>query len=374
MRSRQPVISFHPVAWSRILPLLLALLLGAVSADASQVDGLYSAEVQVAGQSAEQRTEGIVRAFAEMLVKVTGNRTIAGRSELQEALKLAPRYVQQYRYRLVPASGGGDEAEQDASRLLMVQFDAEAVRRLLRERRLPVWGENRPAGIVWLGVESAGQRRLLQPESDSELVIAMTAAAEKRGIPVLFPLMDLEDQSAVQVADLWGNFIQNIRRGSERYSPDLIVTGRLVRLSDRLWRVNWHLYHGDRSSVWRDEGSLPTELAAAGIQRVADLLAERYAPVLGEGSLSLIRLRISGVNSLEQYARVGELLRSQSAVERVEMVAAEPEAVTYELHSRGGVQVLEQGLSLGGVIEPLPELPTGAEPLTEGIDLHYRMR
>lgn len=373
MPSRQPLMPF-PVAWSRISLLLLILFLFIAPAAASQVDGLYSAEVAVAGQSAEQRSEGIVRAFAEMLVKVTGNRGITGRGELQEALKQAPRYVQQYRYRLIPGAGEESGSEADTSRLLTVQFDAEAVRRLLRELRLPVWGENRPAGIVWMGIESGGQRRLLQPESDSSLMVAMMAAAEKRGIPLLLPLMDLEDQAAVQVADLWGNFIQNIRRGSERYSPDLIVTGRLARLSDQLWRVNWHLYQGDRSSIWRDEGGEPAQLAAAGIQRVADLLAERYAPVLGEGSVSRVRLRISGVNSLEQYARIGELLGSQSALERVELIAAEPEALTYELQARGGVQVLEQGLSLGGVIEPLPEPPEGGGALTEGIDLYYRMR
>ena len=358
-----------------VVPLLvLLLMLGAGSAGASQVNGLYSAEVQVAGQAAEQRSEGIIRAFAQMLVKVTGNRAVAGRPELQEEMKLAPRYVQQYRYRLVSGADGATGVEPDAARLLLVQFDAAAVRRLLRDRRLPVWGENRPSGIIWLGIESRGQRRLLQPESDGNLISSMMDAAGKRGIPLLFPLMDLEDQAAVQVADLWGDFIQNIRRGSERYSPDLIVTGRLVRLSDRLWRVNWHLYQGDQGSVWQDEGSTPDDLAAAGIQRVADLLAERYAPVVGEGNISHVRLRISGVTGLEQYARLGDFLRSQSAVERVDLIAAEPEAVTYELQARGGVQVLQQGLSLGGLIEPLTELPTAGEPLTEGIDLHYRMR
>lgn len=370
MRSRQPVMPFLLVLW----PLILLLSLGAAPAVASQVSGLYSAEVPVAGQSAEQRTEGIIRAFAEVLVKVTGNRAVVGRTELQEPLKQAPRYVQQYRYRLIPGSEGEAGAEPDPSRLLMVQFDAEAVRRLLRDQRLPVWGENRPAGIVWLGIESRGQRRLLQPESDSELVNAMRMVADNRGIPVLFPLMDLEDQAAVQVADLWGDFVQNIRRGSERYSPDLIVTGRLTRISDSLWRVSWHLYRGDESSVWQDEGVEPSALAAAGIQRMADLLAERFAPVLGEGSVSRVRLRISGVTGLEQYARIGKLLDSQSALERAELIAAEPDAVTYELQARGGIQVLQQGLSLGGVIEPLPELPADTEPLTGGIDLHYRMR
>ncbi|WP_428603455.1 DUF2066 domain-containing protein [Sedimenticola sp.] len=364
---------------------MLALFVGGISfAAASQVTGLYSAEVAVDGQSAEQRTDGIRRAFAQMLVKVTGNRHVAQRPEIQNDIEQAPRYVQQFRYRLdasrVPTGessateAGTASVGEISARLLTVQFDTAAVQRLLRERRLPVWGENRPSGLVWLGIESQGQRRVMRPESDEPLLSAMTAAAAQRGIPLLLPLMDLEDQAAVQVADLWGDFEQNISRASQRYTPDLIVTGRLTQLSSKLWRVTWRLYHGDRQSNWRDEGDDPAALAHAGIEHVSDLLAELYAPVGGEANLSRIRLRVSGVSDLTQYVGIGRFLQSQSSVERVDMMSVEPDAITYELQVRGGVQVLEQGLALGGMIEPITDLPDVSLPLIEGVDLFYRMR
>lgn len=371
MPSRLSVSSQLPLRLRQAL-LLLVLLAGCVApASASQVTGLYSAEVAVAGQSAEQRSDGIRRAFAQMLVKVTGNRNVAQRPELQQDIGQAQRYVQQFRYRF----GAGQSADDGASdRLLSVQFDAGAVQRLLRERRLPVWGENRPSGLVWLGIESRGQRRVMRPELDDKLLAAMGTAAARRGIPLLIPLMDLEDQSRVRVADLWGDFEQNIRFASERYSPDLIVTGRLNRLSDRLWRVDWRLYHGDRISSWRDEGADPARLADEGVQHVTDLLAERYAPVGGEANLSRVRLRVSGVTGLAQYAAVAGFLQSQSSVERADMVSVDPEAVTYELRVRGGIQVLEQGLALDGMIEPVTDLADTAPLLSEGVDLFYRMR
>jgi len=359
--------------------LMLVLFMGyTAAATASPVTGLYSAEVPVEGQSAEQRTDGIRRAFMQMLIKVTGNRNVAQRPELQGDIEQAPRYVQQFRYRLdagrAPAATEGAADSEGSARLLTVQFDGAAVQRLLRERRLPVWGENRPSGLVWLGIESRGQRRVMRPELDDSLLGAMTGAAEKRGIPLILPLMDLEDQSGIRVADLWGDFEQNIRRASQRYSPDLIVTGRMTQLSGRLWRVTWNLYHGDRVSSWSDEGSDPIGLAHEGVEHVSDLLAERYAPVGGEANLSRIRLRVSGVTELTQYVGVGRFLQSQSSVERADMVSVEPEAVTYELQVRGGIQVLEQGLALGGMIEPITDLPDAAQTLIEGVDLFYRMR
>ncbi|AKH22136.1 hypothetical protein AAY24_08060 [Sedimenticola thiotaurini] len=351
--------------------LLLTLFMGCVTlASASQVSGLYSAEVPVEGQSAGQRTAGIKRAFAQMLIKVTGNRGVAQRPELQGDIGQAQNYVQQFRYRF----GSGGSSDGGAGRLLSVQFDAAAVQRLLRERRLPVWGENRPSGLVWLGIEANGQRRVMRPEEDGRLLNAMTAVAERRGIPLMIPLMDLEDQSSVQVADLWGDFEQNIRRASERYSPDLIVTGRLTRLSGQLWRAAWRLYHGNRISSWSDEGADPAALTAEGVQHVADLLADRYAPVGGEANLSRIRLRVGGVTGLEQYAALARFLQSQSSVERADMVSVDPDAITYDLRVRGGVQVLQQGLALDGLIEPVTDLGDTAAPLSEGVDLFYRMR
>ncbi|MCW8975807.1 MAG: DUF2066 domain-containing protein [Sedimenticola sp.] len=355
------------------LLLLLILLLGcSVTVSAGQVSGLYSAEVAVAGQSADQRTEGIIRAFAQMLVKVTGNRQIAQRPELQGDLKLAPRYVQQYRYRLrsEQLTAGADES----GRLLLVQFDEDAVQRLLRDRRLPVWGENRPSGLIWLGFEEQGQRRLMRPEGDGLVLDSMLQKADQRGVPMMFPLMDLEDQAGMQVADLWGDFELNIRRVSERYSPDLIITGKLKRLSGSLWRANWHLYHGDRSSSWSDEESSPAALVTAGVEHVSDILAERYAPVAGEGSLSRVRLRVNGVMNLKQYASIGRFLQSQSSVEQADIISAEPDSITYDLRVRGGVQVLAQGLALGGLIEPIPEEPDTSRELIEGVDLYYRVR
>jgi hypothetical protein len=56
------------------------------------------------------------------------------------------------------------------------------------------------------------------------------------------------------------------------------------------------------------------------------------------------------------------------------MFAVEPDAVIFELQVRGGIQVLEQGLSLGGVIEPVNDLPDATQSLVEGVDLFYRMR
>lgn len=386
----------------RTLPitLLLLLLLSTwESVFATQMKGLYEVEVPVAGQETVQRNEAIRKAFGLMLVKVTGNRGVTARQELVDAIRKAPRYVQQYQYRLAPiekeavettAMGSvaepplepaGDSpegvvktVEEEPARLLKVTFDHNAVERLLREKRLPVWDGNRPSGLIWLGVESGSRRRLGLPDADVELYAAMVESSGGRGIPLIFPLMDLEDQAGMQVADIWGDFEANIRRASNRYAPDLIVSGRLIQLSEHLWRAQWSFYLADQVVKWSDESSAVEILADQGVQRIADLLAERFAPLGGDDGVSLVRLRVEGVHDFKGYLTVGNMLRSQGAVDHVDILFVEPDAVTFGLQARGGIQLLEQGLVLGGILIPAASAQAADSLLTDQVDLTYRLK
>lgn len=349
--------------------LMMCLLIGGTAqAVAASVSGLYQAEAAVAGREPAQRNQALSTALAKVLVKVTGNRGIAARKELKQDLAAASRYVQQYSYRSLP------EAGQENASTLLVSFDPQAVERLLRDRGLPVWGENRPTVLLWLGRESGGKRRLLTPEQDADIWSAVESAAGERGLPLIFPLLDLEDRAQLQVSDLWGDFEADIVKASARYNPDLILTGRMVKAARGVWRGSWRLYQGRNSIDWRNEAKLPRQLSADGLQHAADLLASRFAPLSGGASLTGLRLRISGVESLAEYAAVQQLVASQNSLERARLVSVESDALVYQLQLRGGLQALEQGLKLGGVVEP--DLAPVGDPLTTGqaVDLHYRLR
>lgn len=375
--------------FSATLTLLLILLPGWGSLQAAQVSGLYQAEVSVAGQSAEQRNGAIRDAFARVLIKVSGNRGMADRKQLAKVIQSAPRYVQQYSYLDAPAAGAGvaDEATGlEPPRLFQVSFDARAVNQLLRDRGFPVWGGNRPSILVWVGVEQKGKRRLLPLEQGDPVRKALGQAAEERGLPLLFPLLDLEDRGRMQISDLWGGFEDNVREASRRYAADLIVVGRMTRVAGSLWRGEWALYQREQHSSWNSDAKSGSALAADAVQHVADLLASRFVPLEGESSTSRLKLRVTGVDNLEKYVVISRLLNSQSSVKQVTVDRIDPDAVTFDLQTRGSVQALEQGLVLGGLVEPVADtgpvdpLPGGKAGLSEQqetpsrrVDLSYRM-
>ena len=362
--------------------LIFLTLLGPGIAGADRVADLYIAEIPVAGPGAEARAEAIRKAFARVLVKVTGDRNIASQAAATKLLRRAPSYVQQYRYRMLDTARAAktDSGNNMVDSLLWVSFDERAVNRFLRKNAVPVWGGSRPSTLVWIGLESGGSRRLLQPDQAPALRKAMKRAAASRGLPILMPLMDVEDRGRLQASDVWGGFEENIRRASDRYLPDVILVGRLRKRGGDDWIADWSLYQPDVTNSWQTRGRRQATVAAEGLQRAADELAARYAPqYVTEGTTNL-RVRVSGLNHLADYVLVRDYLESLTMIERLDLLAADPEKVSFLARVQGGRDTLERGIQLGGVLEPVvtpdevvsPESPPAH--LFDAESLDYRLR
>ena len=252
--------------------------------------------------------------------------------------------------------------------LLRVQFDANAVMRVLRQHRLPIWGSTRPAVLVWLGLEQGGRRNLASADAEPKAWAALQRGAEARGLPLLLPLFDLEDHDQLQAGDLWGDFEPRIRAASARYAPDAILVAAASQRGGG-WRLRWTLYQDDDKTEWTTAGDLAQALAA-GVERSADVLVARYAPMDAAVSAETLQLRVSGVSDLAGFGRLQAQLQSLDLVKRVRPLLIEPEASLFELELAGSVQALEQALTLGGLLEPAEHGQAGPGPGP----LEYRMR
>jgi hypothetical protein len=368
-----PNLMIHILRWWLIATLMLAPLV-----QAETVNNLYEAESPVVGQSSEARAKGIRDAFAQVLVKVSGDRGLLSNPDIDRLLARASGIVQQYRYRTLEGDGATTEADK-ADRLLWVRFDERAVNRLLRQSGVPVWGLTRPSILIWLGEEKGAARRQLSLERQTELKAVLKRAAYDRGLPVVLPLMDVEDRTALPVSDLWGGFENDIRRASQRYLPDVILVGRL-RSQGSAWQGEWSLYLPDRVNRWQTRAVSRNALAAEGLQQAADALALRYAPhQVSDGSTTL-RIRIHGLTRLDNYVLVRDYLQSLAMIEQLDLLAVEPETVSFLVRIQGGREVLERGIQLGAVLEPVvmqaPVVVEGgsAPQELEGESLEYRLR
>lgn len=333
------------------LPVCLALaglLLGlAGPAAAAPVRGLYEAIVPVRSQGPEAREPALQQALELVLVRVTGTRTLPpGALDL---LSRASSFVQGYGYE----SGTGRELR------LRAQFDARAIEGALRTQGLPVWGANRPAHIAWIALrDDNGPRAVLDPAGAAARAPGIMATAEARGLPLQFPGMDATDRQLVTFNELWSGNFTGLEGASNRYNARQVVIGRVGRENGQ-WLARWTLLSGGGAGEdWIS--SAPTlELALeVGIHDLADRQAQRFA--VQTGSASELRLRVAGVESLNDYGRALNYLRGLNPVRSAQVEAAEPGALTFRLLVEGDPELLVRVIAAGRVLRPRNDAPTGA--------------
>lgn len=331
----------------------LAAICVAPGARAAVVEALYEASVPVDDQSDAARNRAFRAAFGAVLVKNTGRRGIVRSAVVADLVDSAPRLVQQFRYERVDTIDAATGEPVEELRL-WVRFDGTAVIRALAERGIPLWGRERPATLVWLAYDDGLERSVVDDSARSVYHESIRDAARARGMPILFPLMDLNDRSALPFAELWGGFDERVIRASARYDANAILVGRLFRADRERWAARWTLLEGGWSVTMETAPGPLAAVVADGIHRVADSFAERFALVPDEVRDGRMRLTVVGVSSIGDYAGVMRYLRELSPIADIEVDSVVADEVTFALELRGNRVQLEQAIALDSRLVPAP--------------------
>lgn len=331
---------------SRLRSLLAVALLviGSPALLAAPVPGLYDVTVGVESQSPDIRSDVASEALLTMLTRLSGLRSIPRNAAVQAALKNPERYYSRFGYL------AGDR---DYPTYLTVSFSADAVTRLAREAKLPIWGANRPKIAIWSALSDGIDRSLIGADSESELAKALVKAAERRGLPIALPLLDLADMGQVSPAVVWGGLTDVIEPASQRYDADGFATGRIELRGDGSLSGTWRytIGTGVDASTGRARATGDAQTVAdALVDGVADALAARFA-VLGR-SLRVVQARVMGVSDARDYGELLRYLNKHEAFEAVGLQVVEPGSLRFGLATRSGDEQLLDLLALDGLLEP----------------------
>ena len=306
---------------------------------------LFEAQRVVPNQSPATRSVALKAGLEQVLIRVAGLASVLDSGPAQTLLAKPSGLVQQYRYFTVPDS-------EPPVLMLWMRFDGDAIRRSLQQQGMAYWGTERPDTLVWLAVEDRGNRYVVAADGDSEVHWQIEKAARQRGVPILFPLMDLEDQSKARFSDIWGGFFENVLAASERYSPQAILIGRLNRSPSGGWSSRWHLQVAGKPSSWSDSRPQLDALAQQGIDDTADILASAFAVRQGGGGLNTISIMVSGVDTLAAYARINDYLAALTSVAAFQVQQVNGAEVQYTLQVNGSLQDLTRTVTIGTVLVP----------------------
>ncbi len=316
------------------------------SGQTEEMKDLYTASWPVSDQTTQVRNRALGNAFAQVLVRASGSEKVLNSSAIKSSIPNASAYMRLYTYKKL---GLEEQKVYKKPLLLKVSFEPNAVTNLLKDAGQPVWNNNRPTGAYWIAVERNGDRQI-SADGQGGAAIAVTKQANQRGLPVMLPLMDLEDKSAVSAADVWGKFADPVARASRRYNADYTVMGRLSGDSGS-WQGSWSVNFGGDSMSFTTSAPSQEQAVAKMVNRVADRLAMKLAVVLNSETQTDY-LVVTGLSSIESYAKVQSLLSNLSMVSSVNAIEVKEDEVLFKLGLQSSTRYLVDALGLSKNLRP----------------------
>ena len=306
------------------------------------VIGLYQQRVAVENESMAERNRAYQAAFQRMIIKVTGDERWLDRARIRSAAANAGDYVQAFAYATDEATGliAGQ-------RFIEVQFSAPLINQLLTAEDIPVWGSNRPSVLVWMVLQDAtGQRSLLNQETGPEIIEYMRRFGEERGLPVIFPLLDIEDRRNLPPDAIWAQDELAIKAASDRYDADSILAGRLLFTATGELVGLWQFLFMDEAQIFDGFDSELESYLEQPLSRITAQLSGYFALTPDEQGDRSIRLQVDGIRNFSDYSALVEYVSGIGLVQTANIVTVDGERLELLLDLRGSADQLLNRIAL----------------------------
>ncbi|HEY6453883.1 MAG TPA: DUF2066 domain-containing protein [Steroidobacteraceae bacterium] len=262
-------------------------------------------QVTVRGASAASVVADGMRAA---LVRATGRRDAPANPQLAGILQNAGQYLKGSR----SLAGGAVQLDFDGPRLGQAIVAAGAT----------LWDSNRPFTLVAISPVPSG------PAGDA-LRVQLEQTAEGRGLPISLVPLAVADATGAPLPD------DVVLQSAQALGGDAVLIGRADPANPGQWQ--WHLVSSYTSEGWTGDSDV-------GVNGAADSLA---SVAINTGSKALVQVvvRVAGVASLTDYARVEQLLRAVPGVQSSGLTAAQGTTAMFAVGMRGGGEALVGALS-----------------------------
>ena len=313
---------------------------------AAQVTDLYQGKAPTSGDMVAAQSQ----ALGDVLVKVTGKRDILTQPDVVKALAAPGDYVQHYGYQDV-----------GTVKFLKADFNVAKVNALISQSKFALLGPARPQMALWL-VINEGERRILPDQSSDGWASALRTQSQAMGLPVSIPLMDLDDNMAVNATDVWGRFAAPILQASQRYGAEMVVLGKLTPEGEK-WSIDWGLYGpkagGELAELTRGSSrGTQAEVAQHFADELAAWLVQNYGARIS-GVASSQTLVVEGLSGIDGMITVQKMLQGMASVTKVTIGKLEGDKVTFDLSLQGDKAELIRGLQLESRLRQIDDNDSG---------------
>lgn len=320
------------------------------SAIAIEVTKLNEASVMVNSRSAKDRQLGLKQALSNVIIKNSGSVDSLTNPLVVNELQDPNSFLVQYGY-----------FEQDDQLMLRGEFEPRRITNLLRQADLPVWGKQRPLILFWLSTDINGQRKILNDASSSELRRDFRDAASAKGVPLIFPIMDLDDLMKVSEPDVRGIFPSAVLPATERYNADYFVLANIQTTQNgkliyqlNLFQAGRNSNHDSLQSLYSANGFANSEEDAVEgmIYELTGYFVSQYA-IADSGLDQGVYVMLHGIDQISQLVAIEKKIKQLSVVKSIHVAEINGNKVLLSLDLYGSTDDLKRQLNLEHMLKPV---------------------
>jgi hypothetical protein len=340
------------------------LLLVSTRIFAVEVPSIYQVEVPVISRAANVRSDAVKMALEQVLIKVSGNsRILETYPRLKAKMSQADDLVQEFAY----VTSAQPTTLQPYS--LSVHFDPEGVDKLLQEAGSSEWGQSRPMLVVWLAYEGLNHPTEVVSSSENPIQNVFQVSAQKRGLPVIFPVMDVTELIQVTTADVMNKNLSVLQPASQRYAGNAILMGHLSQTAAG-FSSDWQLVMGNDQWSFSQPGKNLSDVFSGLINQISDTLAKRYAAVVTPNVQAKLTLKVSNLKQQTDLAVLMKYLQQVTAVSDVQLQSVDGDKAILNVNLHGTQAAFTQALALGSNLVPVPL--SGPADTSQSTTLQYK--
>lgn len=342
--------------------LSLILLLG-LSGHVSAVvmENLYTVVIQVTDNTLQARNRELPAAFAQVVQRAASSNDVLKSPQYENAREHLDRFVSNYFY-----TDNGD-----GTYTLTLRFNEQMINNLLSKIGRTALGVQRPQVLLWLVVEQNQQTNFITHGPNTQMASNVEALSAQYGLPVILPLLDLTERVFINENDVMSDNLATLTQAAERYNTKTMLLGKM-RHDAGTWYCEWRLVDGQVNIAWSTYGNDVNAELDAMFNKLADQLVIakkqlKTPPAMQQG----IIVRINGIKSVADYAKILEHLRGLPELRNVEIGSVDGSHATFRIIAEGGIDVVLKALQASNLLMTTTDVRTAV--FSNSIDATYRI-
>lgn len=249
----------------------------------TRIDDLYQAQTIVTGQGETNRLIGFVSCLRDVLAKVSGDPRLSADTRVAQIAKDAASFVTGFKYhdRMAGLPLHDEQGTRDRPYDLIVGFDPGKIDAALRSLGATPWGATRPRLAVFLAVHNGLAAYLLDNDVDRgrDQRAALTAAAAKRGVPVVVPGASALAAAGLTLAELPSTDLSRLDAVAKSLDGDAALAGEMIWVdAPPGWRADWRMAWQGATYRWQGSSISFDETFRAAMAGAAQIMSGHGQP------------------------------------------------------------------------------------------------